>query len=169
MSKADQLTLVAGLVQLTPPPAAPLDGYLVRETRKTDLQGLAALYFAVYPRDIVATEDDALQEIRATFEGEYGHLDLQASPVLLSADGIVASVMTVTQAPWPDTPPGPFFIEVMVHPTHRRRGLARYAVLMATQILRGAGKESVGLRVMSDNEGALALYAQLGFGRWNHP
>lgn len=165
--EADQLTFVVSLLQLPTVPAAPPDGYVVRETRSTDLEALADLYFAAYPRHIVATEDDALQEFKATFEGEYGELDLQASPVLLVSDSIAASVLTVTQAPWPDTPPGPFFIEVIVHPTHRMKGLARYAVLRAAALLRSTGKKTVGLRVMSDNEGALALYAQLGFERWN--
>lgn len=165
--EAKQLTLVANLVQLPAALVPPPDGYVARETRLSDLEGLASLYFAAYPRRIVATQDDAFREIKATFEGEYGELDLQGSPVLTNAGAIVASVMTVTRAPWPDTPPGPFFIEVIVDPAHRRKGLARYAVLRAAAILRASGRESVGLRVMSDNEGALGLYAQLGFDRWD--
>ncbi len=68
--QADQLTLVASLHRLPPTPASPPDEYVVREARETDLEGLAALYFAAYPRNIVASEGEALQEIKATFEGE---------------------------------------------------------------------------------------------------
>jgi ribosomal protein S18 acetylase RimI-like enzyme len=104
--------------------------------------------------------------MEVTFEGEYGQLDLASSPVLVYEDEIVASVMTVLQAPWDDTPPGPFIIEVIVHPEHRRHGLAEYLMIDTASRLIDQGQETVGLRVMSDNEGALSLYGRLGFTEW---
>lgn len=163
-----QLTLIANLAELPLADRGLPDGYGFRETQREDTQALANLYFAAYPREIVDTEAAALVELQVTFKGEYGDLDLSASPLVTAASNVVAAVLTVRQAPWDDTPPGPFLIEVIVHPDHRRRGLARSAVLQASSTLLANGEQTVALRVMSDNEAALKLYRELGFRTWQN-
>lgn len=164
--EADQITLMANIASLPLANLALPHRYEFRETRLQDTQELANLYFAAYPRLIVETEVAALEEIQVTFKGEYGDLDLSASPLVTTAGMIAAAILTVKEAPWDDTPPGPFLIEVIVHPDHRRRGLARAAVLQASSTLLAKGEQTVALRVMSDNEAALKLYRGLGFRRW---
>lgn len=138
-------------------------GYEIRDMTEADRAPLATLYFTAYPRDVVFDEQAATNEIDVTFAGEYGWLDLAASPVVTADGEIVASVMTVEEAPWDDTPAGPFVIEVMVHPDHRRRGLAEHALIHAAKRLEARGKSTIALRVDSENTNALALYSKLGF------
>jgi ribosomal protein S18 acetylase RimI-like enzyme len=164
--KVRQLTLIARIEDILSNEARLATGYDVRETTYEDRQGLVELYFASYPRDIVRDPADALKELEQTYEGEYGKLDLHASPLAIYGKTIVGSVLTVEEAPWDDTPRGPFIIEVMVHPAHRQKGIARYLMKAAAQELASQGKATVALRVMSDNEGALDLYRNLGFIPW---
>jgi ribosomal protein S18 acetylase RimI-like enzyme len=165
--KPKQLTLVARIEDILRGEAGLAEGYSVRATAEEDKQGLVDLYYASYTRDIVRDKLEALKELEQTFEGEYGRLDLRASPVALCENEIVGSVMTVEEAPWDDTPPGPFIIEVMVHHNHRRRGLAAYLIKAAAEALAAQGKQTAALRVMSGNEKALRLYRTLGFTAWD--
>jgi ribosomal protein S18 acetylase RimI-like enzyme len=160
-----QLTWIAHLEDILKA-HRPGDGPAIRPARSGDKAALAEIYFASYPRSIVADPAAAREEMKQTFGGEYGSLDLGASPVVVSGGEIIAAVLTVGEAPWVDTPPGPFIIEVMVRPEHRGRGLARRCLAAAARTLSSQGKQTVALRVMSDNEGALALYRDLGFRPW---
>jgi N-alpha-acetyltransferase 10/11 len=164
--EARQLTLIAQIEDVLLRKRALAAGYAVRQTEKRDLLALADLYFAAYPRDIVADMPAARDELERTFGGEYGCLDLVSSPLVRHGSAIVAAVMTVEEAPWSDTPAAPFIIEVMAHPDHRRLGLAEYAMQRAVQRLATQAKRTVALRVMSDNTSACALYHKLGFRLW---
>jgi ribosomal protein S18 acetylase RimI-like enzyme len=167
MSKPQQLTWIAHLNHLLRSKRRLAQGYTVRALVEQDKVALAHVYFAAYPRQIVSDRAEAVKEMERTFLGEYGSLDPAASPIAFYGDAMVASVMTVVEAPWEDTPPGPFIIEVMVHPAHRKRGLAEYLVCHAARELIQRGMETVALRVMSDNTSALNLYRKLGFAAWN--
>ena len=157
---------------------APLDGALVaggplpmgyrcRAATPADAGALAALYLAAYPPEIVADLDEAREEIALTIAGEYGPPAWGASPLIETAEGaVVAAVLVVAEAPWPDTPAGPFIIEVIVAPAHRRRGLARHAMQWAATRLAARGAQTVALRVVEGNRAARALYAGLGFEPW---
>jgi ribosomal protein S18 acetylase RimI-like enzyme len=164
--KTRQLTLIANVADMLSVSAPECTGYHLRSTRRDDEEALAQLYLATYPEEIIKDLNEAREELRVTFEGEYGPLDLSASPVAIVGEEPAASVLTVTGAPWPDTPPGPFIIEVMVHPNHRRKGLAAYLLKETARRLAAAGKETAALRVLSDNTGALRLYRSLGFHEW---
>ena len=134
----------------------------MRETTADDEAALASLYLVSYGRSVVGDEAAAQEEMRVTFAGEYGAVDLAASPIIETATGrMVAAVMSVAVAPWDDTPEGPFVIEVIVDPDHRRKGLAEHAMRWVASVLPDEG--TVGLRVMSENAPALALYTKLGF------
>jgi ribosomal protein S18 acetylase RimI-like enzyme len=167
MNRAQQLTWIAHLSDILRSERGLPDGYTIRATEEADKAALAALYFATYPREIVADPAAALEEIERAFLGDYGDLDFAASPVAFYSNAMTASVTTVVKAPWEDTPPGPFIIEVMVHPEHRRRGLAECLISHAARELTRQGKRIVALRVMSNNTGALRLYRKLGFVPWS--
>jgi ribosomal protein S18 acetylase RimI-like enzyme len=148
-------------------------GYEIRPVQENDAPALAELYLTAYSREIVQDLPAAREEMRRTFGGEYGSLVAELSPVLVTTRPaatttarIMATVMTVAQAPWPDTPAGLFVIEVITHPHHRQRGLAKAGLgWVATQ----AQKQRFGtlaLRVEAENSAALALYRTLGFGDW---
>ena len=162
-----QLTLIANINHVLRSERESAAGYSTRTTSERDKPALADLYFAAYTREIVSDLKAAQDEIERTFDGEYGRLDLEASPIATYRRALVGSIMTVKEAPWDDTPPGPFIIEVMIHPNHRGRGLAAHIMATAAQRLASMGKKTVALRVMSDNQKALSLYRKLGFVAWN--
>ena len=167
MEKPRQLTLMADVDHVLRATRQLPAGYETRETTNRDKNLLASIYFAAYNREIAGDLEAAQDEIERAFDGEYGPLDLEASPIAAHQGLPVGSVMTVTEAPWDDTPSGPFIIEVMVHPDHRRRGLAEHLMLATARKLAASGRITVALRVMSDNKKALALYEKLGFVTWN--
>jgi ribosomal protein S18 acetylase RimI-like enzyme len=168
MAEQKQLTLIATVADILRRESHLPAGYAARPMTPSDQPGLSDLYFVSYSRDIVADLEAAGEEIARTLRGEYGQLDFQASPVVTYRGMVVGSVLTVHEAPWHDTPPGPFIIEVMVHPGHRQKGLARYAMQSAAREVARRGKGTVALRVMSDNGEALSLYSKLGFVTWNY-
>ncbi len=126
------------------------------------------MYFESYdPGTASATYEDALTDVRASFAGDYGELWQNASLVATSSDQqIVAALLLVVRAPWPDTPDCPFIIELFTDRLHRRRGLARTLVRGTQAAIAGADDTRLALRVSGDNEPALALYQQLGFKDW---
>lgn len=144
-------------------PAPPVSGRL-RASTPGDLEAIAHLYFDSYPPGVAcATLDEAIDDVRLSFDGGYGEYWYGASPVLERGEGIVGAVMTVRRPIWEDVGDRPFIIEVLVDPGHRRQGVAR---ALATETLRVAerdGEEAVSLRAAADNHSALALYASLGF------
>jgi len=71
--------------------------------------------------------------------------------------------LTVRCAIWPDTPDGPFVIELFTSPERRRFHLAANLLHEVLIVAVAAGETTVGLRVRSDNTPALALYRSQGF------
>lgn len=162
-SQTQRLTMIATLSSALNSRRPLPHGYSARPMSERDSSALAELYFEAYPRDVVADRVAAADEIERSFLGEYGVIDLALSPVIECQGGLVASVMTVLEAPWDDVPRDPFIIEVMVHPGHRRRGLAEYAIQLVASDMPTSSVPTLALRVMSDNDAARRLYAKLGF------
>lgn len=161
---AVQLTLSADVTRVVDPPGELPAGYLIRPAKRDDLDALGALYFIAYPRGVAgATVDEATADVRAAFDGDYGDLWLDASLIVERHGAVVGAIQIVHSAPWDDVPPGPFIIELFVHPDHRRQGLGGVLLTQSLATIRAAGATTVGLRVADDNHGALALYRQLGF------
>ena len=158
-----QLTLIGDVSRILKSEVPDIEGYTVRPVVPGDKPALAGLYYASYSRDLVADMDEATEEMERTFRGEFGALDTDASLVVADGEKLVGSILTVDEAPWPDTPPGPFLIDLFVHPDARRRGLAHYMIVAAAGQLARKGKATAALRVLSDNTGALRLYERLGF------
>ncbi|MBN2007188.1 MAG: GNAT family N-acetyltransferase [Anaerolineae bacterium] len=72
---------------------------------------------------------------------------------------------------WPGGSQGRLIGNVVVHPDHRRQGIARAMMDMAITTAREQDARWIGLEVREDNEAARALYEQLGFvevGRVQH-
>lgn len=161
-----QLTLIAKVESITSHQLCLPSGYTIERMRESNSQALAELYLASYPSSIVEDMDAALQEIRETFAHEFGHLRTDLSPVVIKDNTIVATVMTVDEAPWPDTPPGLFLIEVITHPRHQRCGLAQSNLVWVAMQAQNQGHNTLALRVESDNGSAMALYRKLGFREW---
>ncbi len=141
--------------------------YIVWPLQEKDKSRLAELYFVSYTREVVKNLAEAQKEMNRVFRNEYGLLDYSASFVAIYRSKIVASVLLVEQAPWEDTPSGPFIIEMMVHPDHRLFGIAECLMIYATNKLVESGAQTIALRVISDNIKAINLYCKCGFKSWN--
>lgn len=136
----------------------------LRASTPADLEAIARLYFDSYPPGVAsATLDEAIDDVRLSFDGGYGDYWHGASPVLERTSEIVGAVMTVRRPIWEDVADRPFIIEVLVDPGHRRQGVARALVSEALRVVEREGEEAVSLRVAADNHTALSLYASLGF------
>jgi len=142
-------------------------GYEIRPVGEDDAPDLAELYLVSYSREIVQDLAAAEEEMRRTFAGEYGPLVTGLSPVVTAMGEIVSTVLTVAQAPWPDTPGGLFLIEVITHPHCRRRGLARAGLQWVASRAQAQGFGTLALRVEARNSAALALYRAYGFRDWS--
>ena len=136
-----------------------------RRMTRADIDSLVDLWLASYPPAVIdgATRDDVEADWVAAFNDDYGRLLTEASLVIEDDGRIVAAVQTVLDAVWDRTPRGPFIIELIVHPTARRRGLAGALMSEVLDYLGRAGFPSVGLRVEVDNSAAKNLYESFGF------
>ncbi|TCO52204.1 acetyltransferase (GNAT) family protein [Kribbella antiqua] len=155
------LTLVRrfALVEQVQPPA----GVVLRSPTPEDTVALGRLYFAAYEPGVAwPSLAEAIEDIRISFAGEYGDLDLEASRLALAADELIGAILVVHRAPWPDTPDGPFIIELFTSQLWRRRGAA--SALLADSLTRTDGRAA--LRVAEGNQSALRLYESYNFVPW---
>lgn len=145
----------AGHASPVPPP-----GIDLRPIGEPDLVEVGHAYWRAYrgtPDEMPPAE--AAADVLAAWRGEYGRW-LTAGCVAARAEGqIVGAVITVTDAPWPDVPRGPFVTDLFIVPGMRRRGIGRSLVQAA---LSGC-RTGPGLRVDDAAPGARALYDSLGF------
>ena len=141
------------------PPA----GIVLRSPAPEDIVALGRLYFAAYEPGVASpTEAEAIEDIRVSFAGEYGDLNLDASRLAVAGDELIGAVLVVDQAPWPGTPDGPFIIELFTSRLWRRRGVAR--ALLADSLERTGG--CAALRVAEGNQAARSLYESYRFVAW---
>lgn len=139
--------------------ALPAD-VVLRAPEPDDAVAVGQLYFGAYEPGIAgADESEAIDDIRASFAGEYGASRLDWSWLALSGGTVVGAVLIVERAPWPDTPDCPFIIELFTARNWRRQGVGRALVAACID---AAGGE-VALRVNQDNSAARRLYASFGF------
>ena len=142
-------------------------GYAVRACQRSDIESLGRLYHDAYePGAACDTLEEAIADIRASFDGAYGKLWPAASSLIHRRGDPVAALLTVRRTPWDDTPDCPFIIELFTARAHRRRGLARALVARCLWAARRAGESAVALRVDPGNTAARALYESLGFTLW---
>jgi len=161
---AAQLTLIADLSRVTSRRSQLSHGFKLGVAHPDQIEALGALYFAAYPPgEACAALEEAIEDTTASFEGEYGELWPEASPIVLFDGEIVAALFTVKRAPWEDTPDCPFIIELFTSRAHRRKRLARYLVQECASVLLDAGEQQIALRVIDANAAAVSLYTSLGF------
>jgi GNAT superfamily N-acetyltransferase len=164
---SEQKTLVTHVGVDTPEiPGLPA-GYTLRPCSPSDFEPLGNLYFEAYePGVACSTREEAIADIEATFDGAYGDLWPDASPIVDAGGRIVSGAMTVRRAPWEDTPDCPFVVELFTDRRHRRQGLATALIRQVLSTSQRAGATQVALRVADDNIAALRLYESLGFENW---
>jgi GNAT superfamily N-acetyltransferase len=138
------------------------NGAQVRPISETDLPALADLYVQAYHLGPDAL-GIAVAEMESAFDGTWGTLWIDASPVAWLGTEPVAVVLTVRRPTMKDAPDCPWLIEVFTHPRHRRAALARTLLGAAGTVIAGGGEDRVGLTVDDDNVPALTLYRSLGF------
>jgi ribosomal protein S18 acetylase RimI-like enzyme len=139
-----------------------------RTMTKADIPGLAELWCASYPPELVqaVTHDEVLEDWTAAFDDEYGKLETGSSLVVERDGLIIAAIQTVVDAVWDETPAGPFIIELIVRPECRRTGIGGALLAEALGHLSKACYRSAALRVEKDNVPAQHLYRQMGFADW---
>jgi GNAT superfamily N-acetyltransferase len=142
-------------------PALP-GGVAVRPIADTDIPALAATYLCAYG-PAAGNLEDAASEMASAFNGTWGALWPEASPVAWKDDELVGVVQSVRRPSMEDAPSCPWLIEVFTDPRHRRAGIARALIVIACRVLDAAGECRVGLTVDDDNVPALGLYRSLGF------
>lgn len=151
-----QLTLVR---RSGPIPAVAASAAL-RPITAGDLDDVGTLYAHCHPVEDVGEEADAIADVRASWDGEYGRWLPEASLVAEIDGALAGAILTVEHPPWPDVQHLVFIIDCFVGPDWRGHGVG--AALIAGALAR-VGDRCVGLRVESDNLPAVRLYARFGF------
>ena len=143
---------------------APPAHWTIRPCRRDESDALGALYFGAYdPGMACSSLEEAVADIEASFDGEYGELIPEASLVADLDGELIGAVMVVRRAPWPDVPDCPFIIELFTAREYRRAGVARSLMIAAMNALAASGEQQVALRVESDNLKARRLYEAIEF------
>ena len=153
------------VAELTSPLGEPLDvpdDVEVRPTSHADVAALAELYVRAYGLGPDAL-GDAVTEMESAFDGTWGTLWTEASPVAWIGSTPVAVVQTVRRPVMDDALACPWLIEVFTDPAHRGAALARSLLVRACSVVADAGEQRVGLTVDIDNVPAMTLYRSLGF------
>jgi ribosomal protein S18 acetylase RimI-like enzyme len=142
------------------PPASATQAWTIRPVRGHDREPLAALMLEAY-RGTVDDEGETLEgareEVRRTFEGDYGAFLSQFS--ILAEDGdrmIGASLITLWEG-------RPFVAFTMTHPDAKNRGLATALMSRSIELLWAAGHDELRLIVTEGNDSAIHVYKKLGF------
>ncbi|MEU0089326.1 GNAT family N-acetyltransferase [Kribbella sp. NPDC006257] len=142
-------------LKISPAPA----GVVLRQPSVADTVELGRLYYESYPPGVACdSEVAAIEDIRVTFEGEYGPLSLTKSFLAVAGQSLFGAVLVVDRAPWPNTPDCPFIIELFTAPAVRRQGLAK--TLLSTCLQHPT---DFALQVAPDNTPAVELYESLSF------
>ena len=143
------------------------DDVQVRTATRSDIPEIGRLYFTAYEPGLVGeTVEEAIADIEASRNGDYGEFWEEGS-VVAELDGkIVGVLLTVKQVPWDQTPDGPFIIELFVDSDVRGRGIARRLMERGLDSMASQSAKSVGLRVLADNTRAQSFYRSVGFTDW---
>lgn len=139
--------------------------FKLRRLGKSDVEELAQLYLDSYdPGVAVDSLTEAREEMEMAFQGAFGQV-ITGATLGAEVDGtLVGAIQTVSDPPWDDIPPGPFIIELFVHPEFRGRGVATALLGAAAAHCHNQGLKDISLRVsMKSAAPAVRLYEWLGF------
>lgn len=159
-----QLTLYSSLANLKRVEAP--SGVELKTLTPQDISALGELYLVAYDSpEVAANISEAIEEMKLSFDGEYGQPLSDSFVGAWAGDKLVGAVLLVVNPPWDDLPEtGPFIIDLMVLAKFRHRGIATALIGEAAYRAARAGYTNVGLRVdTEDATEAARLYAQLGF------
>ena len=155
-------------VDLTGRPPVPLDplppSLSPTPARTIPTAALAALDLAAFQgtpdESLVAdTVEEDEQVVRDILSGSLGRFLDEASTAIVSDQGhLVGALLTVEHSPRRSV-----FVDLVVHPSHKRRGLGRYLLRFGLRASAALGYSQVRLWVTETNAPALALYEANGF------
>lgn len=138
--------------------------WVLRAAEQSDVPVLGSLYFQAYEAGLAGADVvQATSDIQDSFDGAYGPLWAEASPVAELGGAMIGALLTVERPPWDDVADHPFVIELFVHRSYRRKGVARSLLHRCLEVLAAGDETRLGLRVTDDNFPALALYEGFGF------
>jgi ribosomal protein S18 acetylase RimI-like enzyme len=137
-----------------------------RPVSQKDIQQLALLMLEAYEGTIDyqgETLEDALQEVKETFEGKNGIL-LQDCSFLLERNGQALSACLITLY---EKFHRPLVAYMMTHPRYKNQGMGTHVLKTSMNALIDRGYTELCLFVTQGNEPAYTLYETMGFSRWN--
>lgn len=141
------------------------DRITVRPLGPADRDVVAQLYLDSYPPGVGAVDlASALDEITATFTGQYGELRIEASLLAHIDNTPAGAIFTASRSIWDRDLEGPFIIDLFVDPSHRGAGAGRALVIGAIKECAANQDRTLSLRVgEGTSPQAHSLYAGLGF------
>jgi GNAT superfamily N-acetyltransferase len=135
-----------------------------RSISPDDIETLGKLYFSSYePGEACESLEESINDIKASFAGEYGVLWPEVSLAVFDQDCMIGAIMVVRQNSWDREIAGPFIIELFSDLNHRRQGIARFLVQESCKRLFTLKQREVFLNVVDTNTAAMQLYKGLGF------
>ncbi len=157
MSRRLRMVLSLEPTAAVPPVPSPLT---IRPVREDDREGLAVLMLEAYRGTVDDEGEDlggAREEVRRTFDGQYGRFLPGSSVVTEDERGLVGATLVTM---WEGLPLVAF---TMTRPDMKGRGVATALMTRSLDLLRDAGHDSVQLVVTEGNDSAIRLYERLGF------
>jgi ribosomal protein S18 acetylase RimI-like enzyme len=150
-----------------PPNVERPDRVTFRPPNEHDKPALADLHLRAYAggldRYLFLSDPDPRRDsevhIAEVTGGRHGPF-LPAASVVAEANGQVFGACLVVRAAY-----GPLIVDVMVDPTHQRRGLARAMVAASVRALRASAESVIALNVTEGNIAAVRAYEHVGFVR----
>jgi GNAT superfamily N-acetyltransferase len=164
--EARNLTLIGDVAKIIEMEIRPPARFQVAYASRNYRDQLAALYLVAYGVEIATDLAASQKEMEDMFNGEFGELWANASPLLLKNAKPVAALFTVRKAPWESTPTCPFIIDLMVDTLYRRQGLAAFLIWRTAAAVHKENISHIALRVLADNNPAISLYRKLHFVPW---
>ncbi|HKV89937.1 MAG TPA: GNAT family N-acetyltransferase, partial [Thermoplasmata archaeon] len=149
-----------------PPPDLPPGSLGIRHVRARSLpvDALAELDWRAFrgtpDENLVAdTAEENRQTLADVLNGRLGRFVDEASTALVQDDGaLVGALLTAEHDPRTGV-----FLDLLVEPSHRRRGLGRYLVSWGLRALSALGYSTARLWVTETNRPAWLLYLSVGF------
>lgn len=132
----------------------------IRQFKSTDVIALGCLMYRAYLNTVDydgETEEQAIEEVKKTVNGDYGEF-LPACSTVTVSDGTPVSATLVTRFQ-----ARPFIAFSFTDPLFQRRGFAKGCVAAAMTKLVEQGENELRLVVTRANSRAVELYQSLGF------
>jgi GNAT superfamily N-acetyltransferase len=154
------------LMKVTLTPQSSDRSWDCRSIKQEDIPQLAVLMIEAYRGTIDyqdETLEDALQEVRETFEGKNGVL-LQECSSLLEKNGQALSACLIT---FYQPLNRPLVAYMMTHPRYKNQGMGMHVLKTSMNALIEEGYTELCLFVTQGNQPAYTLYEGMGFSRWD--